>query len=99
MADMTSLAPGAPTGRPERVAVIGAGVSGLTAAHVLSATTTSPSSRATRGSAATRTPTTSPAADGNLRIDSGFIVHNEKTYPHLLRRSSASSTCRPSPPR
>ena len=27
-----------------------------------------------------------PAADGRaLRIDSGFIVHNERTYPHLLR--------------
>ncbi len=47
--------------------------------------TTSPSSRATRGSAATRTPTTSAGRDGSLRIDSGFIVHNEKTYPHLLR--------------
>ena len=23
--------------------------------------------------------------DGSLRIDSGFIVHNERTYPHLLR--------------
>jgi predicted NAD/FAD-binding protein len=27
-----------------------------------------------------------PASDGRrLRIDSGFIVHNERTYPHLLR--------------
>ena len=60
MADMTSLAPGAPTGRPERVAVIGAGVSGLTAAYLLPAPTTSPSSRPRTGSAATPTPTTSP---------------------------------------
>ncbi len=26
-----------------------------------------------------------PGRDGSLRIDSGFIVHNEQTYPHLLR--------------
>ena len=32
---MTPLAPGVPSGRPERIAVVGAGVSGLTAAYVL----------------------------------------------------------------
>ena len=73
--------------RPARptAAVIGAGVSGLTAAYVLPAPTTSPSSRPRTGSAATRTPTTSARRDGSLRVDSGFIVHNERTYPHLLR--------------
>jgi predicted NAD/FAD-binding protein len=33
---MTPLAPGAPGAGRERIAVVGAGVSGLTAAHVLS---------------------------------------------------------------
>ena len=73
------------TSRPS-VAVIGAGVSGLTAAHVLGGPTTSPSSRPIGASAGTPTPTTSPPPTvATLRIDSGFIVHNERTYPHLLR--------------
>src|SRR6476661_4428387 len=66
-------------------AVIGAGVSGLTAAHVLSAThdvTLFESDTRLGGHAHTHDVA---GRDGNLRIDSGFIVHNEKTYPHLLR--------------
>ncbi len=67
-------------------AVIGAGVSGLTAAHVLSAShdvTLLEGDRRLGGHANTHDVT---AADGRpLRVDSGFIVHNERTYPHLLR--------------
>lgn len=67
-------------------AVIGAGVSGLTAAHVLSGThdvTLYEADPRLGGHAHTHDV---PAADGRqLRIDSGFIVHNDRTYPHLLR--------------
>ena len=67
------------------VAVIGAGVSGLTAAHVLSAThdvTLLEADSRVGGHAHTHDVA---GRDGALRIDSGFIVHNEHTYPHLLR--------------
>jgi len=66
-------------------AVVGAGVSGLTAAHVLSAThdvTLFESADRFGGHAHTHDVR---GTDGPLRIDSGFIVHNERTYPHLLR--------------
>ncbi len=73
-----------------RIAVVGAGVAGLTAAYV-AASDGSPS----------RAHVTLYAADdrlgghadthvvddpgGPLAIDTGFIVHNERTYPTLLR--------------
>ncbi len=51
-----------------------------------SASTTSRSTRPSRASAGTRTPTTSsPPTAGVVPIDSGFIVHNLSTYPNLLR--------------
>ncbi len=68
------------------VAVIGAGVSGLTAAYVLSKThdvTLYESDPRLGGHAHTHTVPTSSGAQ--VRVDSGFIVHNERTYPHLLR--------------
>ncbi|MGE9807270.1 NAD(P)/FAD-dependent oxidoreductase [Janibacter sp. G1551] len=74
--------------RPDRpsVAVIGAGVSGLTAAHALSRThdvTLLESDDRLGGHAHTHSVSTS---DGRqVHVDSGFIVHNERTYPHLLR--------------
>ncbi|MGB8020516.1 MAG: FAD-dependent oxidoreductase [Candidatus Nanopelagicales bacterium] len=67
-------------------AVIGAGVSGLTAAYVLSRThevTLLEAEPFFGGHAHTHEVR---ALDGRgLRIDSGFIVHNERTYPNLLR--------------
>lgn len=68
------------------VAVVGAGVSGLTAAYVLSQThdvTLFEGDARLGGHAHTHTV---PTSDGSqVRVDSGFIVHNERTYPHLLR--------------
>ncbi|MCU1538280.1 MAG: amine oxidase [Humibacillus sp.] len=72
------------TGRPT-AAVIGAGVSGLTAAHILSAThdvTLYEADERLGGHAHTHDVA---GSSGPLRVDSGFIVHNERTYPHLLR--------------
>ena len=73
-------------GRRPTAAVIGGGVSGLTAAHVLSRThevTLYEADDRLGGHAHTHTVPTSEG--GQVRIDSGFIVHNERTYPHLLR--------------
>lgn len=68
-----------------RTAVVGSGVSGLTAAHVLSQqhrVTLFESDDRLGGHAHTHTIT---SGDGEVRVDSGFIVHNDRTYPHLQR--------------
>lgn len=68
-----------------RVAVIGSGVSGLTAAYVLSTSahvTLYEAQDRLGGHAHTHTV---PTPQGPVRVDSGFIVHNDRTYPHLLR--------------
>ncbi|MGW0890513.1 NAD(P)/FAD-dependent oxidoreductase [Saccharopolyspora sp. NPDC002578] len=70
----------------ETVAVIGAGVSGLTAAHLLRRrydVLLFEADDRLGGHAHTHGLTT---ADGRtVPVDSGFIVHNERTYPNLLR--------------
>lgn len=74
---------GAP--RP-RTAVIGGGVSGLTAAYVLARShevTLYEADDRLGGHAHTHE---LKGPDGVVRaVDSGFIVHNDRTYPHLLR--------------
>ncbi|WP_415948045.1 NAD(P)/FAD-dependent oxidoreductase [Streptomyces sp. KLOTTS4A1] len=72
-------------GRP-RTAVIGSGVSGLTAAYVLARAhhVTLYEADDRLGGHAHTHDLTSP--DGSAhRVDSGFIVHNRRTYPNLLR--------------
>ncbi|KGN36259.1 NAD(P)/FAD-dependent oxidoreductase [Knoellia subterranea] len=69
-----------------RTAVVGSGVSGLTAAHVLSrqhAVTLFEAEARLGGHAHTHT-VVHPEG-GEVRVDSGFIVHNDRTYPHLGR--------------
>ncbi|WP_028638467.1 FAD-dependent oxidoreductase [Nocardioides sp. URHA0032] len=69
----------------QRVAVVGSGVAGLTAAYVASRT-----ARVTLYEADDRlgghadTHQVEEGPDGHA-IDTGFIVHNERTYPTLLR--------------
>src|SRR5450756_70814 len=68
------------------VAVIGAGISGLTAAYVLRtshAVTLFEGDDRLGGHAHTHDVRTSDGQD--VSIDSGFIVHNDRTYPYLLR--------------
>lgn len=79
--------------RPTAV-VVGAGISGLTAAHVLNRTheVVLVEARTRLGGHAHTHEIDTPA--GRLGIDSGFIVHNERT----IRRSCASSPTSASPP-
>lgn len=70
----------------ERVAVVGAGVSGLTAAYLLQRrfdVHLFESEDRLGGHAHTHDVVTADA--GAVAVDSGFIVHNARTYPHLLR--------------
>jgi predicted NAD/FAD-binding protein len=70
---------------PTRVAVVGSGVAGLTAAYVASRTahvTLFEADDRLGGHADTHV--VDDGADG-LAIDTGFIVHNPRTYPVLLR--------------
>src|SRR6476619_2561381 len=70
---------------PDRVAVVGSGVAGLTAAHVLArrAQVTLYEADSRLGGHADTHVVTTP--DGAIAVDTGFIVHNERTYPNLLR--------------
>ncbi|MEU9095353.1 FAD-dependent oxidoreductase [Streptomyces sp. NPDC048428] len=74
------------TGRRQRTAVVGSGVAGLTAAHILRTAhdvTLFEADDRVGGHAHTHD---LPASNGRVhRVDSGFIVHNRRTYPHLLR--------------
>ncbi|MFE9176064.1 NAD(P)/FAD-dependent oxidoreductase [Streptomyces sp. NPDC007126] len=69
-----------------RTAVVGSGVAGLTAAYVLGhahRVTLYEADDRLGGHAHTHELT---ASDGRThRVDSGFIVHNRRTYPNLLR--------------
>ncbi|MDX3375605.1 FAD-dependent oxidoreductase [Streptomyces sp. ME02-6991-2A] len=73
-------------GERRRTAVVGSGVAGLTAAHVLHKAhdvTLYEADDRVGGHAHTHE---LGASDGRVhRVDSGFIVHNRRTYPHLLR--------------
>ncbi|WP_407939366.1 NAD(P)/FAD-dependent oxidoreductase [Nocardia terrae] len=77
------------TGATRRVAVIGSGVSGLTAAWVLARDCEVVLYEAdSRLGGHAHTHEVSARADGTgqpLGVDSGFIVHNDRTYPTLLR--------------
>jgi predicted NAD/FAD-binding protein len=73
------------SGRP-RVAVIGSGVAGLTAAYVLQRSydvTLYEADDRLGGHAHTQDVVTDD--DNLLAVDTGFIVHNQRTYPKLLR--------------
>lgn len=73
-------------GLPRSIAIVGAGVSGLTAAHVLARhrdVTLYEAEQRLGGHAHTHALT--DAAGRGHGVDSGFIVHNDRTYPNLRR--------------
>ncbi|MFI6344779.1 NAD(P)/FAD-dependent oxidoreductase [Streptomyces sp. NPDC050560] len=84
--EVTATRPATGARGPHRTAVIGSGVAGLTAAHILSRThrvTLYEADGRLGGHAHTHE---LAAPDGRThRVDSGFIVHNRRTYPNLLR--------------
>jgi len=68
-----------------RVAVIGSGISGLAAAYYLSRKhEVSVFEKDTRIGGHTHTVTVE-CSRGTLAVDTGFIVHNDHTYPNLVR--------------
>jgi uncharacterized protein len=68
-----------------RIAIVGSGIAGLGAAYLLSrAHEVTLFERDDRLGGHTNTVThTTP--EGHLALDTGFIVHNTRTYPHLVR--------------
>lgn len=73
-------------GTRDRVAVVGSGVAGLTAAYILQRrfdVSLYESDDRLGGHAHTHDVVTPDS--GTAAIDTGFIVHNGRTYPHLLR--------------
>ncbi|MCU1602567.1 MAG: amine oxidase [Frankiales bacterium] len=75
------------TTAPRRIAVIGAGVSGLTAAYVLeqSGAQVTVFEKDDRLGGHADTHDVVDRGGRAQRVDTGFIVHNERTYPVLLR--------------
>ena len=74
------------TEQRRRIAVVGSGVAGLTAAHILqkSADVTLFEADDRLGGHA-HTHDIEDASGRVIGVDTGFIVHNERTYPTLLR--------------
>ena len=77
---------------PTRVAIVGAGISGLAAAHALRDSahiTLFEASDYFGGHAHTATVTlpTSPGSRERVAhgVDTGFLVYNDRTYPELIR--------------
>ena len=68
-----------------RIAIVGAGISGLSVAHLLHRRTRSPCSRPATTPAATRNTVRVDTADETLAVDTGFIVFNDRNYPRFER--------------
>jgi predicted NAD/FAD-binding protein len=69
-----------------RIAVVGSGVSGLTAAYVLQRSVDVSLYEAdSRLGGHAHTHDVLTPDSGAIPVDTGFIVHNTRTYPHLLR--------------
>ena len=72
--------------KPLKIAVIGSGVAGLTAAYLLNKKhTVSLIEKDDRIGGHTRTLTLSEGPDSGLAIDTGFIVMNLRNYPNFTR--------------
>ena len=72
------------TARPQRIAIVGGGISGLAAAHLLA-----PRHAVTLFEAAPRlgghARTVVAGINGDQPVDTGFIVFNYANYPHLTK--------------
>ena len=70
-----------PKGNALRIAIIGSGVAGLTAAHLLHGRHDVHLFEADDRPGGHATPA-GGAARGTVDVDTGFLVYNERTYPH-----------------
>ena len=69
-----------------RAAVVGSGVAGLTAAYILQRSHDVTLFEADgRPGGHAHTHDVARPSGGTVRLDTGFLVHNERTYPQLLR--------------
>jgi uncharacterized protein len=66
-----------------RIAVIGAGISGLSAAWLLSKTHTVTLFEASARAGGHSNTVDAPTSEGQIAVDTGFIVYNEQAYPNL----------------
>lgn len=86
MSDLPEPSSDAPRHRRPTAAVVGGGISGLTAAYLLQRThhvTLFEADARVGGHAHTHD--VELASGGTVPVDSGFIVLNDRTYPHLRR--------------
>jgi len=67
------------------IAVIGAGISGLAAAHLLSRRHRVHVFEADRRLGGHTNTVLVDGPDGTVPLDTGFLVHNDRTYPNLVR--------------
>ncbi|MCP4820674.1 MAG: FAD-dependent oxidoreductase, partial [Shimia sp.] len=77
----------APPLRPQRIAIVGGGISGLAAAYLLApqhSVTLFEANQRLGGHARTVT----AGINGDQPVDTGFIVFNYANYPHLTRMFS-----------
>ncbi len=74
------------SGRKRRIAVVGSGISGLGAAHILGPVNDVTLYEAdNRLGGHTNTVSVDDPVAGPLGVDTGFIVHNDRNYPLLCR--------------
>ena len=72
-----------PSGRPLRIAVVGAGISGLSAAWLLSQRHQVTLYEAEGRLGGHSHTVDAPTPQGSTAVDTGFIVYNEANYPNL----------------
>src|SRR6187401_2408862 len=67
------------------IAVIGAGISGLAAAYLLSRRHRVQLFEKERRLGGHTNTVIVPTPEGSVALDTGFLVHNDRTYPNLVR--------------
>ena len=69
----------------KRIAVIGAGISGLAAAYLLSRRHQVQLFEKEHRLGGHTNTVVVPTPQGDVALDTGFLVHNDRTYPNLVR--------------